>query len=60
MFPRITRQTERRLRRLAGGFAAYRRRQRDLERLHDMPDSLLDDIGLTRSQIRSTRSRGLF
>lgn len=60
MFPKPTTLSKGRLSLLARGFADYYRRQRDLERLQHMPDSLLDDIGLTRSQVRSARSRGIF
>lgn len=41
------------LHRLALGFADYRRRQRDYKRLQEMPDTLLEDIGVTREQINN-------
>ena len=47
------------LRRLALGFADYRRRQRDYKRLQEMPDSLLEDIGVTRNQVRDAKWRPL-
>lgn len=47
------------LRRLALGFADYRRRRRDYERLREMPDSLLEDIGVTRHQVNAAKWRPL-
>lgn len=46
-------------RRLALGFADYRRRQRDYKRLREMPDSLLEDIGVTRHQVSAAKWRPL-
>lgn len=50
-------RTVSRFRRIATGFADYRRRHRDYARLQEMPDSLLEDIGLTRGQINAAKWR---
>lgn len=42
------------------GVSDYRRRQRDYRKLREMPDSLLDDIGITRDQIGGVRKPWFF
>jgi len=59
MHPKDDSRAEGPLRRVALGLAAYRRRQRDYLLLRDMPQSLLEDIGLTRDRVRRPRWRSI-
>lgn len=45
------------LQRLVTEFADYRRRQRDYRHLQELPDALLEDIGLSRGQINAAKWR---
>jgi uncharacterized protein YjiS (DUF1127 family) len=49
-----------RLRRVAVAFSEHRRRRRDYLLLQDMPQSLLEDIGLTRADIRAAARWSFF
>jgi uncharacterized protein YjiS (DUF1127 family) len=42
------------------GLSEHLRRQRDYRRLLDLPDYLLDDIGLTRGQVARPKRRRPF
>lgn len=44
-------------RRLLRAIATYEKQRRDYELLLDMPDHMLDDIGLDRSTIRKEQNR---
>lgn len=60
MYPKNTTAAGWPFQEIARGVSDYRRRQRDYRKLRDMPDSLLDDIGITRDQIGRVRKRSFF
>ena len=55
----ITDAISRRIRRISSALAERNRRVRDIERLEDMSEALLQDIGLMRHDLR-TRGRRRF
>ncbi|MAS06150.1 MAG: hypothetical protein CL534_15915 [Ahrensia sp.] len=60
MYPKNTTAAGWPFRDVVRGVSDYRRRQRDYRKLRDMPDALLDDIGVTRDQIGRVKRWSLF
>jgi len=55
MYPKNTTAAGWPFQRAARGVSDYSRRQHDYRKLREMPDALLEDIGVTRDQIKTSK-----